>query len=573
MKDEPIKIWYLGNTGVRNPLRLQDGLKAYAESDLMGKITGVQGSVSLMRYLNEQGILNNDEAKDDTGSYGRKWRLMWRKHGFTYNKAEGYCQEELGPLDYITPFGRTFIEADTVPAIQECFLRAMSMHMFEMDEAGKYFSPLRWTLAVLLKVEERTGSPDVSFVEFAAMIQTSDPSHNIDEVVDDILKIREAREKSTAKKLFNKKVYAEIGKNYNKKNDNFKEYADMNLRYLRASGIFQRKGRGIAIVKEKHILAERLASELISEESNLLRWKTLCEGRATLPTDDKDLALQVVYDLKRELDVKGITFDEDLMTHIDVSSSQDINNVRHSLEDRLAKYNEVVYAENQREQWKEIYDYMTLVSKRGGSKKYADDIEIKVPKDEVAAYLEWTTWRSFLAIDSLKNQPYEARHFRIDQDYFPVNTAPGNGSDLLIELDKYVFVIEVTMSESSRQEAMEGEPVRRHVADIVQDEKYKGKEVYGIFIANHVNINTYETFRLGSWYTPDEQKLLLNIVPFTIEQYNALFKAIFENNKVSDEVVAGLLKQCVENKNNLDAIEWKNSLVETMENYNQVLAS
>ena len=50
------------------------------------------------------------------------------------------------------------------------------------------------------------------------------------------------------------------------------------------------------------------------------------------------------------------------------------------------------------------------------------------------------------------------------------------------------------MSTSSRQEAMEGEPVRRHVSDAVL--KYD-KPVYGMFIAVRIDTNTAETFRHG----------------------------------------------------------------------------
>ena len=35
-----------------------------------------------------------------------------------------------------------------------------------------------------------------------------------------------------------------------------------------------------------------------------------------------------------------------------------------------------------------------------------DDSEISVPKEEASAYLEWSLWRAFLAIDTLKNKPY-----------------------------------------------------------------------------------------------------------------------------------------------------------------------
>ena len=106
-----IDIWFVGNTGVRNPLRIQDGLKVYAESNLVGKIRGVSGAVALMRLLCEKGVLNNEAGKDSTGSYGRKWRLVFNLNGFTYHEVENvadYRQIDLGPVDEITPFGNAF---------------------------------------------------------------------------------------------------------------------------------------------------------------------------------------------------------------------------------------------------------------------------------------------------------------------------------------------------------------------------------------------------------------------------------------------------------------------------------
>ena len=80
----------------------------------------------------------------------------------------------------------------------------------------------------------------------------------------------------------------------------------------------------------------------------------------------------------------------------------------------------------------------------------------------------------------------------------PVNAAGGGKGDLYCVFDNYVILTEVTMSTSSRQEAMEGEPVRRHVSDAVINYT---KPVYCMFIANKVNMNTAETFRHGVWYT------------------------------------------------------------------------
>lgn len=547
-----IDIWFVGNTGVRNPLRIQDGLKVYADSNLVGKIRGVSGAVSLMNLLCQKGILNNGAGKDATGSYGRKWRLVFNLNGFTYdavNPSDGFNQEDIGPIDGITPFGYAFLKADTVPAVQECFLRAMSMKMKPLGN-GKFFSPLCWTLAVLLKLEQITGSASVNFAEFAVCIQTTNPSFDIDEVTSKILEIRDRKSKSTAKKRFDHQLYEEFGKDYPKKSENFKEYGDMNLRYLRASGIVQRKGRGIAIVPEKHTLAIQLAQNQISEDSAFERYRTLYNGPA-LPTDNMGMAREVLSDLLRQLDERHIAYD---LSDYSLETAADINNARRGLEATLSQYNEIVYADDQRNQWQEICDYMELIRKRGGKKQYEDDTEINVPKEEASAYLEWIIWRAFLAIDHLANKPYEARRFRIDQDFLPVNTAPGNGPDLIAEFNDCVVVIEVTLSESSRQEAMEGEPVRRHVADLMQQ---YDKPVYGLFIANRVDSNTAETFRIGVWYTREDKRLDLHIVPFTLVQFENFFKSIFTTNKATPKAVISLMNECERHRKECEAPEWK----------------
>src|SRR5260363_162151 len=120
-------------------------------------------------------------------------------------------------------------------------------------------------------------------------------------------------------------------------------------------------------------------------------------------------------------------------------------------------------------------------------------------------------WRAFLAINSLLNKPFDARRFKIAQDFLPVCTAPGNGPALLFEFDDYVIAVEVTLTDNSRQEASEGEPVRRHVADLaVHYAECPGKPVYGLFIANRIDSNTAETFRIGVWYTRNDVKMQLN---------------------------------------------------------------
>lgn len=204
-----------------------------------------------------------------------------------------------------------------------------------------------------------------------------------------------------------------------------------------------------------------------------------------------------------------------------------------------------------------ISDYMTLLINGGGVKAYDEDNQIEVPKDEKPVYLEWTLWRAALAIDSMTNKPYESRGFRLDSDFMPVSTAGGGKGDLYCEFKDYTILIEVTTSTNSMQEAMEGEPVRRHVSDAVL--KYD-KPVYGMFVAIKVDTNTAETFRHGVWYAKDDERQRLNIVPFSLRQFQLVFDRMFQSGEVSPQKLVDLMNECESYRDSLNAPEWKDKI-------------
>lgn len=560
--EENIEIWLVGNTGLRNPSRIQEGLAVYAASPYVGNLRGLENEIAFMRLLDEKGIIQNEEGKDSSGSHARKWRLMFSKNGFIYpqvKKIEGR-QEDLGPLDDITPFGRMFLQADTYPAVQDCFLRAMCVEQFPMPNSSGYFSPLRWILAIMLELERRTGSTEISRVEFALWGQATNPSYDLEFVVNNILDLRRRRSCAPSKRAFDKNEVLSRSEHYNKQSSNFFDYSDMNMRYLRISGILQRKGRGLVIVPAKHVLAEKLAKASTTQVKLIDAYRVLCNG-APLPTDDAHIAQELLDDIIKQMRDRHIVFD---ISDITLSSAAEINLARRRLENILAKTDEIKYADDQRNQWQEISDYMTLLIKGGGKKEYDADHVIEVPKDETPAYLEWTLWRAALAIDHLVNKPYEMRGFRLDADFLPVSAAGGGRGDLYCEFSDFTILTEVTMSTSSRQEAMEGEPVRRHVADAA--ERYD-KPVYGLFIANKIDTNTAETFRHGVWYGKDDIVQRLTIVPLTLKQFQKYFEAMFTANKAHPNRLKDLLLDCNKQRDDLTAPMWKGYIESTVTRY------
>lgn len=552
-ENEKINIWLAGNTGLRNPMRIQEGFIAFSQSPYVGNLHGNENEMGFMKFLDEKGIINNESGKDPSGSHARKWRLMFERYGFIYGQAKkqnGFKQDELGKMDDITPFGRMFIKADTIPAMQECFLRSLGVEQYWLPDGSGHFSPFRWILAIMLELEKRTGSSELSRIEFGLWGHTTNPSYDLSEVVDHILDLRERRKNAPAKRPFDRKEIEERGKHYDKKSDNFLDYCDMNMRYLRISGVLQRKGRGLIIVPSKHIIAEALAKTTISTAPMLEEFKVLTNG-APLPTDNIVVAKRVLTDLMKQMKERHIVFD---ISDLPLDTPAEVNIARRRLEETLSQTDEINYAADQKNKWREISDYMSLLIKGGGKKEYDDDYVIEVPKDETPAYLEWILWRAALAIDHLVNKPYEVRGFRLDSDFMPVSAAGGGKGDLYCEFKDFTILTEVTMSTSSRQEAMEGEPVRRHVSDAVLS---YDKPVYGMFIAVRIDTNTAETFRHGVWYARGDEQQRLNIVPFTLAQFQKYFETMFITKQASPEKLVELIDHCAKKRDYMEAPAWK----------------
>lgn len=118
-------------------------------------------------------------------------------------------------------------------------------------------------------------------------------------------------------------------------------------------------------------------------------------------------------ELLREVKKFNITYSIDNRS---LNTPTEINQVRYANRGIVAGKKEEEYANNQATQWKEIAAYMDLIASRKTRISH-DDIEISVPRSEAPAYLEWSLWRAFLAIDTLVNTPNKVRRFKVDQDF------------------------------------------------------------------------------------------------------------------------------------------------------------
>ena len=224
---------------------------------------------------------------------------------------------------------------------------------------------------------------------------------------------RTRREAAISKRAFENTELAQAAVQHKYAQTTFKDYADTNFRYLKATGLVQSKGKGITLVPEKHLFIEQLVTEDTYSADGHSYLTALCNG-AILPTDNESNALLVLNDLIRQLQASGVIFDRSLY---DLSEAAGIAVARHEAEAKLAELNEALYADRQANEWQEIAEYMDLLARRLKSKTLPSGERIEIPQSEAPAYFEWVIWRAFLAIDSLANKPHEARRFKIDQDF------------------------------------------------------------------------------------------------------------------------------------------------------------
>lgn len=566
--------WNFGNTTVRTPYRLREALKALQTSTLNGNLVGKDQENAFAKLLHDSGVVSSPRVEQgkEAGDLGRKWRVALAQLGFITPKfkkiepgeidtevakfTDGFPNLTGRPFE-ITPNGTRLLNANLLPEQQECFLRAIASYRIpsriekpKPKHPHTQFSPLRYTLNVMQGVNEAVGDHKLTFQEFAFFVQTSTPDDGVQKVVDEILKYREGRVAAKGKvRAYDKPFLAAAAERAGLTVvSSIKDYADTSFRYLKATGLFKSAGKGITLNANKTQLSSLIRKEQQLPLDDKAYLHALWRG-AKLPTDNVSDAYLVLQDLQAQLQGYGVTVTlpaQSAAIHI-------LKSAQYDFENQLSHQQELKYAADQAGQIEDIFNYFGALPLRSSKKDFNG---VKIPNGEGPAYLEWVIWRSFLAINSLVKPPWEARRFQIDQDFLPVHCAPGGGPDMVFEFEEMIVVVEVTLTDSSRQEAAEGEPVRRHVADYA---KANSKPVYGLFIALNIDSNTAHTFRLGDWYLKDDKKINLHIVPVTLNDFQNFLKAGNDNFAKMPKTLLSLLKDCRMSAT-MDAPQWKTEI-------------
>jgi|UPI0004840023 hypothetical protein len=576
--------WHFGNTTVRNPMRIRDGLAVLKNPTLNGHLIGKEQESLLAYELDKAGVINLGQTDPDF--MGRKWRSCFSQlgfitHKFTRNLNPGEKDPiiievikdhpELGLTGQpyqLTPSGLRMIEAETVQEQQECMLRALLAYeipsLIEPNNGEYSFNPFIFILQVLKKLSAVENPRGLSSVEMG-IVQSYRDHSKVDQVVQEILNFRAERDAAigrVARRKIDNQLLENLANAAGLKRGSIKDYTDVNFRYPRLTGLVSLKDKRLVLNEKKLPVIDAILAggpKIYGKENHHKYLLRLWKG-AELPTDNEATAREEILRFKHLLIDSGVQ--PELIPLIpDTQDVAELNQIRLRLEVLYQQVLEKKFASEQNadEQVKEIVAYLKSIDRQPIDDAY--DIEI----DDEPAYLEWAVWRAFLAINQLVNKPHEARRFRVDQDFFPLGCAPGNGPDMIFEFEDYVLVVEVTLTSSSRQEAAEGEPVRRHVAkEKANVNATTGKPVYGLFLARTIDNNTAETFRIGVWYNGDEPDFI-NIVPITLKQFILMMEK-FLTKRFDNREFRRVLDSCLIPRN-AHAPAWKREIQKVVEQF------
>ncbi len=567
------KVWNVGNTTVRNPKRIENALKVFVEEGFSGNAKGSEVEARLHGKLKERQVLEFDGEASDWN--GRKWRAAFYQLGFiSYEKYsiddsrlsteqlfDRISNKEITLPYQVTVAGQKLISASRVPEIEEVYTRQFACYelpnSLETGFPDGSLKPFILFIQVLLLLDQKNLS-GLTKLETGLFIQKfqNHTSNLHKDIVDDIILFRDELSKCKTpkeQKDLKKKYLNELGE-FSGINplSVAGDYADTTFRYFSLSGLFTRVGDTLVIRNNKKEFAKKLVSDepkFIYKTNPIEYFKHFYSNSYQIPSDIKEFALLEIENLKTGIRDKQNPL---LTVANSISSTSDLNEIK-SVRYQLIEYNnwerEEDFANEQQsdEAVKEILAYLSVLNNETVSNP--PDI------DDKPAYLEWAVWRSFLAIDEIVGEVHKTRRFPVDEDFLPRNTAPGHGSDLIFEFESYVLVVEVTLTVSHRQMAVESEPVRRHTVQYKQE--YPDKDVYCLFIAPSVDNNVAETFRIGVWYKADDEEFV-NIVPMSLSDFIGTISILLKK-KYHNSDFRTLLDRCLANRN-VRAPQWKKSI-------------
>jgi hypothetical protein len=502
-----MNVWNIGNTTVRNPLRLRDALRLFV-AEMSGRPFRRGEQLEFQQAMIKAGLVDSERVTGDDG--GRKFASAFKQLGFVTDWSQGQSWE-------VTPVGKLLLEH--LELQETIFLRQLLKYQIqsplESDSRtnGFHLRPFRLLLRFLLRMhqEKLIGLTRTEIGMYVIRLLDEDDDKAFEDAIVRIKVYREAYDRingKVAKTVFArerlKEVASQVGLDYG----TLKDYADSNGRYALMSGLLALRGNKLTIAETKVPFVDAL----LADGSTLMPDATYLEkfydpNYPPLPADD---IIFVRYEIKTLQErIKEVAQSINVAPNIPIPDDDTtllkLQAYEINLRNRLREVQEIQFYHMQRtpEAIDEIEDLLESIES-GGFASYAP------------AYLEWAIWRLFLAMNDLVGEISNTRGFQIDENMNPVHHAKGGAADLTFTYRDFKLVCEMTLANGSRQFAMEGEPVTRHVFKAI--EASGDKPVYGVFVAKRLDPNTIDAFHNARYWKNYKEYSITPIVAFEIKQ-------------------------------------------------------
>lgn len=509
-----MKTWNIGNTTVRNPERLRDVLILF-ESKMTGRPFRKQEQTEFQNHMIDAKLVDSDRRNGDDGA--RKFASAFKQLGFVSDWSRGKSWE-------VTEAGKQLIANPNIEA--NIFLKQLLKYQIPSpleNQKGFRLRPFRVLLQFLYRahLEGMVGLTKFEIGLFVITTLSEDGNKfetafsrikafrsQYNAMIGNVQKAKFAVEnlKSTAQKL-------------GLEHHTLLDYSDSNSRYALMSGLLTLRGNKIAISDSRVAFVSDIltdGTEILSEDDYLNKFYD--PTFPALPSDNlaflRKETTSLLSQIKQLAKSSGEYTDlPEPPLEFNIISTQEYEQV---LKKELIRLRELEFYRNQRkkEALIEIENLLEDIRDNNlvGGQVYAP------------AFFEWAVWRLFLAINHIEGSVSATRGFRIDEDMQPIHHAKGGAADLTFTYRDFVLICEMTLAGGSRQFAMEGEPVTRHVFKVIRESNTK--PVYGLFIAKKVDPNTVDAFHNARYWSNWESPVTTPVISIEIEHILGLVRAI-----------------------------------------------
>jgi len=355
-----------------------------------------------------------------------------------------------------------------------------------------------------------------------------------------------------------------------KKMRNSRDYADACFRYFQYTGIFSRTEERLIISPNRKTHVERILNEL---EFSLKPFSNVSSfyagfGDPNLPV----LPWENAADLKAEIATVRSGIETAIQKLRARAPTMPIPVIKPEPTPTLGNLLEYSYELRMQYRATRMQLLSLDLATPDGFRQILDIYQRVVKKDvvEPPLFMEWNTWRAFLALDVFRQlKP----NFELDDSLMPISVAGGRKADLEVYYyDDYVLLCEVTLSYGERQYYTEAEPVTRHVAQFQAKELTQGgRKVFGLFIAPRIHLNTIRHFHLNlKHYITPEAGGPITIIPLPLSDFIDFADFCINHGVFSDtsfrELLTNIESRGIALADN-QADEWKEEISSSIEEW------